>query len=73
MKRATLVNAVSMLVFGVIGICSFIAMCVGGTHQLIILIMSLALSYIFYVDDEYSMSVKQYVKVANRARRIKNR
>lgn len=73
MKRATLMNAIAMLLFGIIGLSSFIAMCVGGTHQLIILLMSLALSYIFYVDDEYSMSVKQYVKVVNRARRIKNR
>lgn len=73
MKKATLVNAISMIIFGIIGLCSFVGVCVGATQQLIALPMALTLAYIFYVDDEYGISVKQYVRVAKRARRIKNR
>lgn len=71
MTGTTLINAISMTVFGILGLCSFVGVCVGATHQIFIAAMSLSMAYVFYTDDYLDMSVKQYFKIVKRARRIK--
>ena len=71
MKDVIITNLCSMVIFGLLGMAALIGVCVGATHQLFVASISFLMTYVSYVDNHYSRSIKELIPLWNRARRIK--